>query len=103
LSCWVSGKTGKEEMTVEQMQKEITRLTKVKNDYRRRCWSEYLWRMKLQSGLNAVSNLIADSQGVSGLHMNGDVATWDELRTGGSFEEWLAPFDDAVSYKPNRN
>ena len=40
------------------------------------------------------------SEGVAGLHLNGDVAAWDELREGGRFEEWLMVFDEEleVSY-----
>lgn len=33
--------------------------------------------------------------GVAGLHQNGDVASWSELRTGGRFEAWLLAFDTA--------
>lgn len=53
-------------------------------------------RKKLVRGLLAVVSLIHDSQGVAGLHLNGDVAPWSELRTGGRFEEWLYEFDDAL-------
>ena len=35
--------------------------------------------------------LIASSDGVAGLHMNGDLAPWGELTEGGRFEEWLLP------------
>lgn len=48
-------------------------------------------------GLKAVETLINESHGVDGLHLNGDVAPWDELRTGGSFGEWLNDFDTALS------
>ena len=37
----------------------------------------------------AVSDLMAQSHGVGGLHTNGAIATWDELETGGLFEEWI--------------
>lgn len=30
--------------------------------------------------------LISESSGVAGLHLNGDLATWDELLPGGMFE-----------------
>lgn len=53
-------------------------------------------RKKLVRGLLSVASLIHDSQGVAGLHLNGDVAPWSELRTGGRFEEWLYEFDDAL-------
>lgn len=52
---------------------------------------------RLRAGLKAVEGLINDSHGVAGLHLNGDVASWDELRTGGRFEEWLRDFDASLS------
>ena len=53
-------------------------------------------RKKLVAGLMAVERLILESQGVAGLHMNGDLADWDSLRSGGQFEAWLYEFDDAL-------
>ena len=50
---------------------------------------------RLRGGIVAVENLIAASYGVSGLHLNGTVAPWDDLRAGGMFEEWLSDFDKA--------
>ena len=49
-----------------------------------------------RKGLNSVVDLINDSHGVTGLHLNGDVAQWEELRTGGRFEDWLIDFDAAI-------
>ena len=54
----------------------------------------------LRKGIDAVCQLMAQSQGVTGLHLNGDVATWDDLRTGGKMEEWLVEFDVAVKILP---
>jgi hypothetical protein len=54
----------------------------------------------LRNGIDAVCQLMAQSHGVTGLHLNGDVATWDDLRTGGKMEEWLVEFDDAVKILP---
>lgn len=51
---------------------------------------------RLQAGIAAVSNLINESQGVAGLHLNGDEAPWEELLKGGKYEEWLRDFSDAV-------
>lgn len=51
---------------------------------------------RLRAGLRAVSDLIDESHGVAGLHRNGAVAPWGDLRTGGRYEEWLASFDDAL-------
>ena len=56
-----------------------------------------------RKGLEAVESLINESHGVSGLHLNGDLAPWDELRTGGRFEEWLIAFDDALNAMRSSN
>jgi hypothetical protein len=37
----------------------------------------------------AIEDLISESDGVGGLHLNGDFAPWGELTEGGRFEEWL--------------
>lgn len=36
-----------------------------------------------------LGDLIAESEGVYGLHRNGDPSPWSELLEGGRFEEWL--------------
>lgn len=56
---------------------------------------------RLKAGIDAVAALMNESYGVDGLHRNGDVAPWSELRTGGQFEEWLLAFDDALAKEPN--
>lgn len=48
------------------------------------------------AGLEAVNGLMCASDGVAGLHLNGDIAPWAELTTGGQFEEHLSPLDEAV-------
>jgi hypothetical protein len=50
----------------------------------------------LEKGLMAVDGLIGESRGVDGLHLNGDVALWEDLRTGGVYEEWLRDYDAAL-------
>ena len=50
-----------------------------------------------EDGLKAVEELIDNSEGVYGLHLNGDVSPWRELREGGEFEEWLNDFDAALA------
>lgn len=45
--------------------------------------------------IEAVRGLIAQSEGVAGLHLNGDVAPWADLMTGGRYEEWLTDLDRA--------
>lgn len=42
----------------------------------------------------AIDELIEHSFGVAGLHLNGEVAKWSDLRGDGRFCEWLAVFDD---------
>lgn len=51
----------------------------------------------MAKGLKAVEALINESHGVIGLHLNGDDAPWEDLRTGGGFEEWLREFDAALA------
>ena len=50
---------------------------------------------KLAKGLRAVESLIGESKGVAGYHKNGDIATWEELRTGGRCDA-LTEFDEAL-------
>lgn len=54
----------------------------------------------LVSGIEAVAALMDESSGVAGLHLNGDLAEWHSLRTGGEFEEWLLAFDEAQAVSP---
>lgn len=49
----------------------------------------------LTEGIRAVRTLIDESQGVAGLHLNGDIAPWDELEEDGRYGDWLAAFADA--------
>jgi len=58
---------------------------------------------EMRPGIEAVEGLINNSHGVDGLHLNGDIAPWDELRTGGVYMEWLGEFDHALEkLKENR-
>lgn len=50
----------------------------------------------LIDGLLAVQDLIDESKGVFGLHLNGDPCPWDELLLGGRHEGWLKDFDIAM-------
>ena len=51
---------------------------------------------KLKKGIKAVKELIEESRGVDGLHMNGDVAMWSELLQSGFAEDWLIDFSLAL-------
>lgn len=44
---------------------------------------------RLNELVTDLNNLISDSAGVAGLHLNGDLAPWDELTEGGRFGGWL--------------
>ena len=37
--------------------------------------------------------LVNNSEGVSGLHMNGEIAPWESLLDGGSFGSWLSSLE----------
>lgn len=39
--------------------------------------------------LHDIDDLVANSEGVAGLHMNGEVADWESLMAGGAFGAWL--------------
>ena len=52
---------------------------------------------ELESVLNSVEVLMDESDGVCGLHFNGDNAPWSELLEGGRFEEWLIDFSQALN------
>lgn len=49
----------------------------------------------LKKGIVAVRELIDESAGVYGLHLNGEGAPWDELEKDGRCSGWLKDFNDA--------
>lgn len=51
--------------------------------------------MLLVKGIESVRDLINHSDGVSGLHGNGDIAEWGSLEVGGHFESWLMALNEA--------
>ena len=52
---------------------------------------------ELESGIAAVQEVIDRSYGVSGLHLNGNVAPWMDLLEGGRYESWLLDFSVALN------
>ena len=48
--------------------------------------------------LDDLDALIDSSEGVAGLHLNGDVASWESLCKGGRFETWLMRMDEARAF-----
>ncbi len=53
----------------------------------------------LKNAVTAVSELIQDSDGVAGLHMNGNVAPWESLLSGGFMSQQL----DLLEHNEYRN
>ena len=45
-----------------------------------------------------IDDLVGNSTGVAGLHMNGDVADWDSLLPGGCFGAWLGSVEQADDF-----
>lgn len=59
-------------------------------------------RLRARKLAKQLRSLIADSDGVVGLHRNGDVAEWGELLRGGAYEDWLDGLDDLEELLPGR-
>ena len=55
----------------------------------------YKENQKVREGIESVRCLINNSSGVAGLHLNGDLAPWEDLQEGGHFETWLIAFNEA--------
>ncbi len=58
---------------------------------------------KMAAGLRAVQELIDQSDGVIGLHLNGDPALWEDLGPGGLLKSWLKDFDVAYEVAESLN
>lgn len=54
-------------------------------------------REALERAVSDIADLIAESEGVYGLHQNGDPSPWSELLAGGRFEDWLGSLDAAFA------
>lgn len=89
LTAWVLNYYGYQPTGMTQEQQWLYKLASELADKERE-------NEALRKGLDAVVALINESHGVSGLHLNGDIAPWEELRTGGSFDDWLSDFDAAI-------
>lgn len=65
-----------------------------------------VYREALGTLVEDLHGLFGSSQGVAGLHRNGDIAYWIELCEGGRFEEWLGSLskaEQALSSTTGRN
>jgi hypothetical protein len=61
-----------------------------------RAGADAMERVKvLEEGIRDVAELIDNSAGVYGLHLNGEPSPWVSLMTGGRDEEWLLKFNKA--------
>lgn len=50
----------------------------------------------LEELISSLDSLILQSDGVFGLHLNGDLAPWVDLLKGGSHEDWLKSLSDST-------
>ena len=50
----------------------------------------------LRKGVLAVEQLIKESDGIAGLHNNGDTAYWVELLEDGEYDAWLKDLSKAI-------
>lgn len=75
---------------------EIGDLTKENQDLAARLAVSEKARDGMRKGIIAVEELMRNSMGVVGLHKSGEIAEWAELATGGRYEDWLAPLDEAI-------
>ena len=53
-----------------------------------------------QAALQEFVDLMSESYGLTGFHLNGDVAPWSELEEGGRFER-LTSLNNALAIKPD--
>lgn len=52
-------------------------------------------RARLHDCISSLDDLIAESEGVYGLHRNGETAPWEDLVEGGAYCEWLSCLERA--------
>lgn len=84
----------------ERLRAEAVKLRNLRADAIHACALANIRAVELEEVLRLAASLVdeldglvGESDGVSGLHLNGDVATWDELLPGGRFER-LSSLDD---------
>lgn len=56
---------------------------------------------KLRAKDEQVCGLIAESRGIEGLHLNGDIATWEELMYSFDFHTWLDTYAEDFPVEPH--
>ena len=85
------------EHQIEVLNADLTRCQESKAAIGDKCLRLEAEVERKDKAIAAVLDLIEQSHGVYGLHLNGDGAPWESLRTGGQFEQWLIDFDEALS------
>lgn len=55
---------------------------------------------RARDALNGVNNIVRDSRGVAGYHMNGDTAEWDDFDEVDAAEQALAAITQHLEPKP---
>lgn len=87
------------ERQIEDLRREKASLRIKNHEVRERAETAEAERDRLREALANllydVDCLIAESEGVYGLHLNGNNAPWYELTEGGRFEEWLCTIESA--------
>lgn len=74
----------------------LARAEKAEADLARRT----IERDRAKAFVEAIKGLINDSDGVAGLHKNGDVAWWCDIMVGGEHEGHVPSFDAALADEP---
>ncbi len=110
----------KRDVEIEKLRKETERLTKInislnkevdklrgekddhsqveyeyREDIRKLKVSNFRLYGALQKAITSFDELVSNSTGVYGLHLNGVNAPWDDLLWGGNLEEWTEGIWDA--------
>lgn len=55
-------------------------------------------RELLENLVKSLEDLIDSSEGVAGLHLNGDIAYWESLQEGGRYDGWLLSLNEAQKF-----
>lgn len=75
-----------------------------------KCWLDIITQLQAKNAaieealkelVKTIDDLMDESDGVYGLHLNDDLAPWDSLMAGGQFEEWLLPLEAARDALPS--
>ena len=83
-------------LQIEQLQEKAADEDRITQQEARDLLAEVLRLREALAGLvSDFDALIAGTEGVYGLHLNGAPAPWNELTQGGAFEQWTAGLEPA--------